>query len=337
MSLEKYELHTMEDASFSVQFSWTMGALAEELGITKKALRKMRRILTSPILKDETATFRYGFASFILKKKNKRREILAPHPEVQNIFRAIGKTLSEKSLAHKKAFGFVKKKNVQKATRTLLGNTHFFSFDIAEAFPSITASMIEESFAKVGFGKEIIAPLTWLVTYYYNGQRRLPQGSSCSPPLLNLVYKPMCQEIDAVCKKHQIKWFVYADDFNFAAKKRVPPEITRELWEIPAKFGFAIKEEKNKDNLGKTIPHMLGLTVIDRKIHVRRSTKKKIRRILYMAWKYDSYSPGKVAGVVGTIYQTYGKKETNWPGWVRKFWDKYREKHPNKKGGRHEK
>jgi len=332
MLRQEHGLGQMKSASLEVQFAWTMGIMAKTLGITKKSLRKAKKIIDAKRFKDEIMVkgkpvkmiFARGFYSFILKEKNKSREILAPHPNVQAVLEAIKDWLVELAPAHKNAYGFVKKRNVQMAVESLLGNSHFFSFDIADAFPSITVEMVEQALGRLEINEALIAPLAWLATYNYNGHRRLPQGSSCSPVLLNLVYESMCQEIDRVCQAHSLSWFVYADDFNFAGAE-ITPEAKEELLAIPAKHGFFIKKKKNKDNLGKTIPHMLGLTVVDGKIHIRRGAKNKFRRRLYMAWKYGAYSRAQALGIAAAIRQTYGQ-EKDWPGWLRKYWVKYQEK-----------
>ncbi|MBL7084207.1 MAG: hypothetical protein ISS41_11360 [Candidatus Aminicenantes bacterium] len=339
MVREKHELQPMKNVSLDVQFSWTMGIMAKFLKTTKKELRKVKKIIDVKNLKDQIPikgsfvkmTFTHGFYSFTKKIKRKQRKILAPHPKVQIVLKAIKDTLVELSPAHENAFGFVKKRDIQMATRSLLGNTHFISFDITDAFPSITAKMVEKALRKLKIGEELIKPLIWLTTYYYNQDRRLPQGSSCSPALLNLVYVPMCQEIDEVCKAHGIKWCVYVDDFHFAALKIVP-DVKKKLLTIPSKYGFSIKAKKIKDNFDRTIPHILGLTIVNGKIHIRRCTKKKFRRIFYMAWKHGAYSPQQVEGTVAAIRQTYGK-EKNWPGWLREYWTKYQTKYQTE-GGR---
>ncbi len=336
-TLEKYEFRSMEDVSLDVQFSWALKALAEKLKTTKKVLRKAWKIIGRVEFEDEIMvkgksvqeTFSHGFRGFTLRKGKKPRKILAPHPIVQKALRAIGKTLVELRPAHQNAYGFVKKRNTLKATQTLLGNVHYFSFDIADAFPSITKEMVKQSLEKLGINKALIDPLSWLVTYHYNEQRRLPQGASCSPALLNLVYEPMCCEMDRICQTHNIKWFVYADDFNFASKEIISPEIKEELLAIPTKSGFSVKPEKTKDNLGKTTPHMLGLTIVGKKhqkIHINHRKKNAYRRIFFMAWKYDDAYPKKyVIGIAMYIRQIYGQ-EQHWPGWVREYWILYREK-----------
>ena len=339
MSREKYELQLMKDASLDAQFLWTMGTMAKKLKITKKKLREVKKIIDAKSFEDEVLikgslvkmTFTHGFYNFTKKMKRKRRKILAPHPKAQTVFKAIKDMLVELSPAHKNAFGFVKKRNVQMAAKSLLGNVHFLSLDIADAFPSITKKMVENALEKLELGEELIQPLTWLITYYYAQERRLPQGASCSPVILNIVYGPMCREIDEVCKAYDISWFVYADDFNFAAQN-ITHDVKNKLLAIPANYGFSIKAAKTKDNLGKTIPHMLGLTIVDGKIHIKRHSKKKFRKIFYMAWKYGVYSPEQVSGIAAAIKQTYGP-EKNWPGWLRKYWTKYQAKR-RKEGGK---
>lgn len=329
MAAEKYKLKPLSDVSFDIKLKWTLGILAELLGITKKSLRNAFRIIQSPKLEAEILekgkpvkrTFAYGFRRFILTRKEKEREILAPHPEVQTVFTAIKNWLEKISQPHQNAFGCIKNRNPKKAAQALLGNKHFFGFDISDAFPSITAEMIKVSLRRLKVDEAIIEILTWLVTYYYQHERRLPQGASSSPIILNLVYRPLCDEVAAVCQKYNIEWNVYVDDFNFAAQKNIPPEAKAELLAVPAKYGFSLKAEKTRDNYGKTIPHILGLTIVDNKIHIKRRLKNKFRRIMYAA-RMGVYSSEQVLGIRAYIRDIYGDQE-NWPGWLLKPYDRY--------------
>ncbi len=202
----------------------------------------------------------------------------------------------------------------------MLGNKHFFGFDISDAFPSITAEMVKISLRELKVDEAIIEILAWLVTYYYQHERRLPQGASCSPIILNLVYGPMCEAIAAVCQRYGIEWNIYVDDFNLAAPN-IPPEAKVELLAVPAKYSFCLKTEKTRDNYGKTIPHILGLTIVDNKIHIRRRLKNKFRRIMYAA-RMGAYSQEQILGISGYIRNVYGEQQ-NWPGWLLKPYDRY--------------
>lgn len=79
--------------------------------------------------------------------------------------------------------------------------------------------------------------------------------------------------------------------------------------------------EKKIRNFVNTVPHILGLTIVRGEIHLNHARKNKFRRILYAAAK-DNYSHEHVMGVVAAITQIYGK-ESNWPGWLLKPWQKY--------------
>lgn len=203
-----------------------------------------------------------------------------------------------------------------------MGQRHFVGFDISDAFPSITFEMIAAALERLHIREAVLDVLAWLVTYDYNDQRRLPQGSSCSPNWLNLVYRPMCDEIQEICQRHGIIWNVYGDDFNFGSQN-ISLEAKAELLAVPAKYGLQIKERKTRDNLGKTIPHILGLTIVDGKIHIKRQTKDRIRRILYAARVYGAYSDEKVAGLIGYVRHIYGE-EANWPGSILKLYQQYK-------------
>jgi len=328
MVAEKHELKPLSNISFEIKFKWTLRMLTELLGIPKKHLRRAFKILQDPRLEADILEkgkpikrgFHYGFRTFFLTKKEKKREILAPHPDVQTIFKGIKNWLEAANTAHRNAFGFVKNKNPKKAVQALQGNKHFVGFDVVNAFPSITIQMVKASLKKLDINEAVSDVLATLVTYYYQRARRLPQGASCSPVFLNLVYKPMCDEMEAICQKMDVKWNVYVDDFNFAASE-ISPELKKELLAVPTKYGFQVKQEKTRDNLGKTVPHLLGLTLVDNKIHIKRRLKKKFRRIMYAARK-GIYSPEQVLGVGEYLKHIYGEHD-NWPGWLLKPYDQY--------------
>lgn len=277
---------------------WVLGGVSEVTGIPRKHLRKAFRIVSTPKTEAEIMrkgimvrkTFSYGFMKYVVHEKHKERKIIEPHPDVQKVYVWIKEWLETIAEPHEKAFGFVKDRNAKKAVETLnalFDNGHHFSFDIADAFPSITDMMVEALFKGMGIEDSISEVLAWFVTHKYDGKRRLPQGASASPIILNLVYKPMCELMNKICNSESSDWSVYADDFNFSAPC-ISSEVKKKLLIVPREFDFLIKKKKIKDNLGKTIPHMLGLTVVNGKIHICRRQKKKFRRIFYAAMKYEA-------------------------------------------------
>ncbi len=326
----KYELKSLSVASEQVRLQWVLGGISELTDIPKKHWRKAFKIVTTPKMKcpimknGETVekTFSYGFMSYIIKPKKKSRKILEPHPDVQKVYRGIKVWLEKVAPSHERIFGFVRNRNSKKATEILMAlfeeDGHHFSFDIANAFPSITDKMVKNALiAELGLEISLAEVIAWFVTYKYQGKRRLPQGSSCSPLFLNLVYKPMLDDLEKICQDNDIVWSVYVDDFNFASSS-ISAKVKKELLAVPTKHGFKVHPKKIKDNFGKTIPHLLGLTIVDGKIHISRKQKKKFRQIIYLATKYDAYAPFSdevVRGVLGYIKHIYGERK-NWPGWV---------------------
>ncbi len=327
----EFLLKRLSDTSFDVQFEMLIPKLSSLFGIAKKDLRKAFRVRRTSELEEEIIvkgkhvkmTFHSGFRKFFIQEPTKKREILAPHPNVQKVLDAVGKWLTEITPDHPRQFGFVKKRDPKKALQHLLpAGKHYFSFDIKDCFPSINITMAMALFESLQVEKDFVMPLGWFVTYYHDLERRLPQGSPCSPAILNRVYKPMCREIQHVCKKHGIKkWIIYADDITCVSDE-ISQDAKDELLAIPAKFGFSIKEKKTRDNKGKHIPHILGMTVVNGKIHLPRAKKKEYRRILFEATKFGSHSKEKVLGILSHINQVYGG-EDNWPGWLLKPTLKY--------------
>ena len=323
----KSKLDFLSIASDRVWSQWMLGGVSELTGIPKKHLRKAFRIVTEPRLEAEIFRngefvkkfFCYGFMSYIVQEKEKKRRIIEPHDDVQKVYKKVKEWLEESFDSHEKAFGFVKNRNSKGAANELrplfFEGGHHFGFDVADAFPSVTDEMVQRALKSIGVEETVAELLAWFLTYEYQGKRRLPQGASSSPIILNLVYKPMCEELDRLCRLNGIKWSVYADDFNFSAKS-ISAEVKEELISVISRFGFKIKSKKNKDNFGKTIPHLLGLTIVDGKLHIKRKQKKKLRRMLYLAKKYEIYSPEVVRGINNYIGCIYGEKK-NWPGWLK--------------------
>jgi hypothetical protein len=335
VSAETEKMKIRDADSRHIQFRWMMGKISKLIGVPKKQLRRALKIIKAPRVELETLNkqkkpvrkiFTYGFSKFHVQGKKKKREICEPHPVLQEIYQAIKIWLDENFAYHDKAYGFVRGRNPERAVRTLMGRgkKHFIAFDIARAFPSIEMEMVKKTLVGHELEEPVAEALAWLVTYFDQKQRCLPQGASSSPALLNLVYKPMCEEIEKICRKKRIRWAVYADDFNFAAGK-ITAEAKTEILAVPQKFGFTVKEEKNKDNHGKTIPHLLGLTIVERKIHISRRRKKEYRRIFFEALKHENHSANKVKGIANAIRCIYGE-EKNWPGWLLKPWQEYKEK-----------
>jgi hypothetical protein len=297
--------------------------------IPKKHLRRASNLMFEPktILNSDASKnqepkiFFYGFSSYIINEKNgKKRQITEPHPEIQFVYKELGKWFSQLSPAHKNAFGFVSERNAKMAVEELTylfkkGGYHF-GIDIAEAFPSITDKIISLTLIDLGVEECLAEALAQFVTYRHKGQRRLPQGSSSSPALLNLVYKPMCQEFEKTCQKYQLQWSIYVDDINFASSKIISRNIQQELLEIPKKFGFRIKSIKIKNNCGTTIPHLLGLTIVDGKLHISRHKKNEIRRKMYAFIKHGAYSEHIAMGLMMYVQYIYGKDQKKWPNWL---------------------
>jgi hypothetical protein len=329
MSIGPGELERLAVVSQQAHFRWMMGKISEVVGVNKKDLRKALEILRTPINEVKLVkngklvrkVFRHGFLTFFIPSGKKKREITEPHPDLQKVFVAIKDWLMREFSAHDKAYGFVIGRNCQKGVATLLNSKHFLSFDIAGAFPSVTTKMVEKTLLDLGVERDVAEALAWITTSH---KGCLPQGASSSPPLLNLAFRRMCEEMEKVCQENGISWIIYVDDFNLAAPD-ISPELKEKLLRIPEKFGFQIKPEKTKDNLGKTIPHLLGLTIVDEKIHIKRKSKKRYRREFFHAIKSDDYSSHKARGIANAIRCIYGPEE-NWPGWLRKPWEIYQAK-----------
>lgn len=336
MKTEFGELKPLSEVPQALHFQWTLGEIAKLLKLTKKQLRVALKVIQSSQIqaaifkkgKTFKKTFKFGFNEFTIRGNKKNRKISEPHPELQWVFWAVKDWLEKELSPHKNTYGFVQGKNCKQAVEALMldklplfRNRHFFSMDISNAFPSVTDQKVKSAIMELGINEIIADFIAWLVTCEEKDLRYLPQGSSCSPIILNLVFRPMCEEFDRICRKHGIvDWVAYVDDFTFAATG-ISEKAKGELLNVPTKFGFKVKEEKIKDNKSKTIPHMLGLTIVDGKVHIRRERKKEYRRIFHEALQ-GKHSSQKVSGLANYIKCIYGELK-DWPGWLRNPYVEY--------------
>lgn len=120
------------------------------------------------------------------------------------------------------------------------GSRAFWLLDIADYFPSCTASNVAHFFrCKLECSPDVTAILVHLTTC----QRYLPQGSPCSPILAYFSNLGMWQEIEQLVSLAGLKHSVYADDITISGPV-VPKKVIWEIKQAVHKHGLKIKAEK---------------------------------------------------------------------------------------------
>lgn len=198
-------------------------------------------------------------------------------------------------------FGFRKGRSIVTNIESHLSARAVFSFDLRNAFPTVTKEMVKDTLIReMKLTENLAIPLAKLVTY----KGELPQGSSCSPHIFNLVCKPMDGTICRYLSKSNGYYFKatrYADNFTVSTPRKFIPEIVKEnLLEIVARHGF--NGHKIRYTEGKAVPRITGLTIINGKIRIRRDLIERFRGMIHNR----TLTPSQVRGIISYTRMVMG-------------------------------
>ena len=149
------------------------------------------------------------------------------------------------------------------------GNKYKFVTDLKDFFPRISNSQIMKTLLSYGFSKKVSSYLTKLTTY----QGHLPQGTSTSAALANIVFLPTDLILIDYCNLKKIKYTRFVDDLTFSSKKDFK-NYSMEILEI-------IKKSKSKISYKKTfytpgIAEITGIPTKNNSIVAPDRVRKKL-------------------------------------------------------------
>jgi hypothetical protein len=220
-----------------------------------------------------------------LRKRNPRRE-----GEARIVYKArqplalVQKNVAEALSAHTHfapcVQGFVPGRSIVTNATLHLAQREILHADIEDFFDSITVERVERAFLSVGCRPSIAARLARVCTL----EGRLPQGSSASPVIANLV----CQGLDAAFQQlanaSKCRYSRYADDITISGAK--VPDATV-VASMVAREGFTLNRGKFRIQRIGRCQYVTGLTVFDRLgPHVGRAIKRNLRQQLYYAQRF---------------------------------------------------
>lgn len=135
------------------------------------------------------------------------------------------------------------------------GNKYKFQTDLSNFFPSVSAEMVYEMFRTYNFSHDVAAKLTKLTTVKTPESLRgtcLPQGTSTSPYLANLVFQHVDKQFMQLIDERKLTYTRYVDDLTFSSNtcfKEAIPEIIK----IINSNGYKISRKKTTYRCGRTI------------------------------------------------------------------------------------
>ncbi len=269
-----------------------------------KELSSMMGLTESLIYCLSKRTENYYKKKYISKKNGEKREIYMPSYTLKIVQKWILHNILNKVKPSNQAMAFRKGKEYNCKANALfhIETRYGVALDLKDFFTSIKSNRIYTVFSNIGYESVAATILTNLCTL--NGF--LPQGSSCSPALSNLVCLSLDARLSGLCEKRRIRYSRYADDMYFSCdnqdvlKKTVPI-----IKKIITDEGFFVNERKVHYHTPSNRKCINGITVARKTadsepvIKANKKLKRIIRTELHYAVLSGDYS--KKEHIIGEI------------------------------------
>jgi retron-type reverse transcriptase len=215
------------------------------------------------------------------KRKGQFRVVYKPTLQVLRLLQKnIATALASSTKFDDCVQGFTAKRSIVTNARAHLGATILMHADLKDFFESIKLASIHEAFESLGCNPTVAAALAKICSL--NGF--LPQGSSASPIIANMVCRSLDNDLLALAIGSRSVYTRYADDVTFSGET-APNEAA--LKRLIGKHGFELRDGMCRiQRKGKT-QYVTGLSVADiSSPRVARRTKHRLRLELHCIRKY---------------------------------------------------
>lgn len=185
----------------------------------------------------------------IPKKSGGQREIQAAHAPLRGIQARIAGLLYPSSLSPI-SYGYIRGKTHRQAAEAHLEARAFYTFDIQDAFPSTSKSLVRTALLNCGFDRNMTELMAELVCFTPPDKTRgqLPQGYASSPVIFNVVLRPIDQILASFARDHGYTVTRYVDNFGLSTKEGSIPEEDRKFCrrtvEVLSNRNFKVPPEK---------------------------------------------------------------------------------------------
>jgi 5S rRNA maturation endonuclease (ribonuclease M5) len=200
--------------------------------------------------------------------------------ELSNILKGLSTSLSEIYTHLDIVHGFVENRNIKTNANCHLTKKLLLSVDIKNFFESITSTMVEFAFRKMGFETSISEILASIVTI----SGHLVQGYNTSPLIANIVTENIDKELISLCANN-ITYTRYADDLYFSSDVQLPD--LNQIEEIINKYDLKLNHDKTKLMKRGSQQYVTGLTIFDGKgPRIPKIIKRRLRLETHYIDKY---------------------------------------------------
>lgn len=206
----------------------------------------------------------------------KVRNLSVPKPELKEIQKRIDRRILKRVALPDEIHGYRKKRSIKTAAFPHIGKKAIARLDIKDFFPSISPKKIYGLFCVLGCSPDVARLLTLLTTH----ENQLPQGTSTSPSLANLVLanSGLAVRLHGLARIHNLSLGFYGDDI-FLSGEFVPEHFKKLLVKIVSQCGLRVNPKKLETKFARYSHQRqegLGLT-LNRKPNVSKDYLRKLR------------------------------------------------------------
>jgi retron-type reverse transcriptase len=225
------------------------------------------------------------YQSIRLRKKGKRRQgqFRTVYKVAQNLklLQAnVATAIAASTEFEEHVQGFVNKRSIVSNARLHLGQKLLLHADIHHFFESITLAHVDSAFRSLGCVPLVASALANICTL----DDRLPEGSSASPIIANLVARYLDADLKSLAQAHGCRYSRYADDITISGD--VVPDAAR-VAALLGQHGFELREGKCRTQRRGKSQYVTGLTIADRRTpRIPRIVKRRLRLELHYATRF---------------------------------------------------
>ncbi|MDP2967294.1 MAG: reverse transcriptase family protein [bacterium] len=239
---------------------------------------------------------------YLPKENGEERQICIPDEALKRTQRRINKYILNFLIPAKNVFGF-SGGSIGEAINPHLRARSILCIDFEDAFPSVT---FENVFDYLIEGRAVCLDLpgpneiaeynhkyryeygyfSWyaarIIAELTTFEGKLPQGAPTSPRLFDLICKELDEKLLHLAENVEGEYTRYADNIFFSmGQKDFPNKVRNAVLRTIKEYGFGPHKIKTRRMIQGSTLKMLGLNVIEGKVHNTRSFKRRLRLSLH--------------------------------------------------------
>lgn len=217
----------------------------------------------------------------IHKKTGGLRFLNAPGKTLKNIQKRILKNVLEEKKTSKYSYAYIKGCSIIDNAKPHINKNKIVKLDIKDFFNNVNFNMVYNTcFNETLYPKKLGMLLTNLCIY----NNSLPQGAPTSGYISNIVLRNFDEKIGLFCKNNDIEYTRYSDDMTFSGDFNTG-KLIKLVNKLLYEQGFSLNKKKIVVVNKKTRQQVTGI-IVNEKLSIRKSYKKKIRQEIYYINKF---------------------------------------------------